>query len=135
MRTYLRFILVFVICGVSVAWLDWQTSAIIKPSARVVRETPLACDAGGDMTPVADYLLANVSITDRLATRGDLRGHRVDMAKLEAAANEYARMQVAPGVILATLEHCLPDAKRRYAVGYAIIMNALYREAQRRPPL
>ena len=99
----------------------------------VQRTSAPSCDLGGPSGRVADYLALNVTVTDVLSRRGDMRGRAVPSERIEQAAAEYARAQPHPGALLALLTQCLPDAKVRYPVGYEIIAQALFREAQRRP--
>ena len=104
------------------AWLALNAPPVASDPPVAVR---VDCALGGPVTPAVDYLLANVTITQRLAVAGDLRGRAVPRERIESAADEYARAQPAPAVVLAMLSQCLPDAKVRYPVGYEIIARAL----------
>lgn len=112
------------------AWLAVQADPVLEPALPPIH---VDCAMGGPVTPAVDYILANVTITDRLARVGGINGRSVPRERIEQAADEYARAQPAPAVVLAMLAQCLPDAKVRYPVGYEIIARALYRETQRRP--
>lgn len=109
--------------------------AFAEPDAspEVLRPPAPPCDLGGKPVAVADYMLTNVTISDRLVRHGSLRGRGVPREDVVRAAEDYARAQPYPGTTLALFMQCLPpDAKTRYPVGYEIIAEALYREAQRR---
>lgn len=79
-------------------------------------------------------LRAAVSIADLMAANGRARdGRRVSMTQIQAAADLFARTQVAPGLTLDALARpANDDLLKQYTQGYWLISRALVREVTQR---
>lgn len=96
-----------------------------------------ACTDNARVITTGDRVRFTIEFINELATRGDMRGDRVDPQRIAYYVRTWAADQPEPACLLEVTNMCDANYRKTYAQGYQLVTEALVREAvhraQRKP--